>query len=151
LSAAIREIIDLTSYDLKNRGSPKEIAEKRNKYKKFSGTKEGLLKSEESVSMNQQMMNWLVRSCAGKLIDEHVVHGTINLYIITTFSELEEHLNSSSKKMDWKIKVFVPRSEGHKNGFTIMEFTGGDRDFREFLVGLYFPSALDEPGRRGTE
>lgn len=134
LSATIREIIDLASSDPENYGSPEEITEKLKKEKKFSGTKEELFTSEESVTMNHQMMKWLVRSCAGKLIDEDVVHGIINPYIITTFSELEEHLNSSSKKMGWKIEVSGPRSEGHENSFAIMDFTGGDWDFREFLV-----------------
>lgn len=134
LSAAIREIIDLASFDLENSESPKEVAEKLKKERKFSGTKEKLLTSEESITMNQQMMKWLVKSCAGKLINEDVIHGMINPYIITTFSELEEHLNSSSKRMGWKIEVSGPHREEHENGSAIMEFTGGDRDFREFLV-----------------
>lgn len=134
LSAAVREIIDLASSGLENHGTPEEIAEKLKKERKFSGTKEELLRSEESVTMNQQMMTWLVRSCAGKLMDEDVVHGLINPYIITTFSKLEEHLNCSSKRMGWKIEVSGPRSEGPENGPAIMDFTGGDPDFREFLV-----------------
>jgi hypothetical protein len=134
LSAAVREIIDLASPDLENRGTPEEIAEKLRKERIFSGKKEELLSSEESVTMNQQMMTWLVRSCAGKLIDEDVVHGLINPYIITTLSELEEHLNCSSKRMGWKIEVSGPRSEGSEDWPLIMDFTGGDRDFREFLV-----------------
>lgn len=134
LSAAVREIIDLASPGLENDGSPEEIAEKLRKERKFYGTKEELLSSEESVTMNQQMMKWLVRSCAGKLMDEDVVHGLINPYLITTFSELEEHLNCSSKRMGWKIEVSGPRSERSENGSMIMDFTGGGRDFREFLV-----------------
>ena len=72
--------------------------------------------------MSQQMMKWLVRSCAGKLMDEDVVHGLINPYIITTLPELEENLNSSSKRMGWKIEVSGPRAMkdlklGPYNGF----------------------------------
>jgi hypothetical protein len=134
LSAAVREVIDLASSGFENNGYPEEIDKKLRKERKFYGTKEELLSNEESVTMNQQMMKWLVRSCAGKLIDEDVVHGLINPYIITSFSELEEHLNCSSKRMGWKIEVSGPRSEGPENGLFIMDFTGGDRDFRAFLV-----------------
>lgn len=133
LSAAIREIIDFASSEFENRGSPEEITTKLQNEKNFSETKE-LFMSEEAIKMNPQVMKWLVKSCAGRLIDEDIVHGMINPYIITTFSELEEHLNSSSKKMGWKIMVSGPRKEGQENDFTIMEFTGGDRDFREFLA-----------------
>ncbi len=134
LSAAIREVIDQVSPGLEKHGTPEETDEKLKKERKSSGAKEELFGSEESVTMNQQMMKWLVRSCAGKLMDEDVVHGLINPYIITTFPELEEHLNRSSKRMGWKIKVSGPRSEESENGPTIMDFTGGDRDFRELLV-----------------
>lgn len=134
LSAAIREIIDLASSDLENCGSREETTEYFEKQRNFSGTKEELLTSEEFVTMNQQMMKWLVRSCAGKLIDEDVVHGMINPYIITTFSELEDYLNASSKRMGWKIKVSGPRIEKPKNGVFIMDFFGGDQDIREFFV-----------------
>ncbi|WP_292387212.1 hypothetical protein [Methanosarcina sp. UBA5] len=63
LSAAVREIIDLSSPDLESHGTPEEIAEKLKKERKFPGTKEELLSSEEPVIMNKQMMKWLVRSC----------------------------------------------------------------------------------------
>ncbi len=134
LSAAVREAIDLVNPGFVNNKSLEETDEKPKKERKSSGTMEGLFRSEESVTMNQQMMKWLVRSCAGKLMDEDVVNGLINPYIITTFSELEEHLNCLSKKMGWNIEVSGPYSEGPENGFTIMDFVGGDWDFREFLV-----------------
>ncbi|RXA21447.1 hypothetical protein EQO05_01945 [Methanosarcina sp. MSH10X1] len=134
LSAAIREAIDLVSPDLENYGTPEETDKKLIKERKSQAAKEELFRSEESVTMNQQMMKWLVRNCAGKLMDEDVIHGFINPYIITTLPELEEHLNRSSKKMDWKIEVSGPRREDAENGPAIMDFTGGDRDFREFLL-----------------
>jgi len=134
LSAAVREVIDLVSLGLESHGTPEEMA-KNLKIKRYaSQTKEQLITSGECVLMNQQMMKWLVRSCAGKLMDEDVVHGLINPYIITTIPELEEYLNCSSKKMGWKIEVSDPYNEGRENEPMIMDFTGGDRDFREFLV-----------------
>lgn len=134
LSAAVREIIDLASPYLENNETPEETTEILKKERIFSGTKEELLRSEESVTMNLEMMKWLVRSCAGKLIDEYVVYELINPYIITTFPELKEYLNCSSKRMGWKIEVSGSDNEGPENGPKIMVFTGGDRDFREFLV-----------------
>lgn len=134
LSAAVREVIDLVSPDFENHGIPEETGEKLKKKRKSSGAKEELLRSEESVTMNQQMMKWLVRSCAGKLMDEDVVNGLINPYIVTTLPELEEHLNFTSKKMGWDIEIFGPRREGSENGPTIMDFIGGDRDFRELIL-----------------
>lgn len=62
LSAAEREIIDLASSDLENHGTPEIIDEKLKKERKFSGTKEELLSIEESATMNQQTMKWLVRN-----------------------------------------------------------------------------------------
>ena len=132
LSAAVREVIDLVSLDLESHGKPEDISVKNEG--KFSETKDQLIKSRECVMMSQQMMKWLVGSCAGKLIDEDVVNGLINPYIITTLSELEENLNCSSKRMGWEIKVSGPFNEGLENGPKIMDFTGGDIDFREFLV-----------------
>lgn len=134
LSAAVREAIDLVSLCLENHGTPEEMAEKLKKERKSSETEEQLLKNEESVAINQEMMKWLVTSCAGKLMDEDVVHSLINPYIITTFPELEEHLNCSSKRMGWKIEVSGSRSEEPGNGLTTMDFIGGDKDFRELLV-----------------
>lgn len=134
LSAAVREIIDLASSDLENHGTPEEIAWKLKKERKFLGKKEELLSSEEPVTMNKQMMKWLVRSCAGKLLDEDVVHELINPYLITTLPELKDHLNCCSKRMGWKIEISGPDGEEPENGPTIMDFAGGDRDFREFLV-----------------
>lgn len=134
LSAAVREIIDLASPNLANHGTSGEINEKMKKEKKFRGAKEELLSSEEFVTMSQQMMKWLVKSCTGKLLDEDVVHELINPYIVTTFPELIEHLNFSSKRMGWNIEVSGPDSGEPKNGPTVVEFTGGDEDFREFLV-----------------
>jgi hypothetical protein len=134
LSAAIREVIDLVSPDLENHGTSEKTDERLKKEGKSPGAKEELFRSEESVTMNQQMMKWLVRSCAGKLMDEDVVNGLIDPYLITTFPELEDHLNRSSKRMGWKIEISGPRKEGSEDGPTIMDFTGGDRDFREFLL-----------------
>lgn len=134
LSAAVREIIDLASPSLESYGTSEEITEKLKKERKFSGKKEELLSGEESVTMSQQMMKWLVKSCAGKLLDEDIVHELINPYIITTLPELKEHLNCSSRRMGWKIEVSGPDSEEPRNGPTVMEFAGGDRDFREFIV-----------------
>jgi len=134
LSAAIREVIDLVSLGLESHGTPEEMAKNLKIEGQSPRMKEQLLKSGECVMMNQQMMKWLVRSCAGKLMDEDVVHGLINPYIITTFPELEEYLNNSSKKMSWNIEVSGPYDEGLEKGHMVMIFTGGDRDFREFLV-----------------
>ncbi len=134
LSAAVREVIDLVSPGLENQGIHEEIDERLKKERKSSGTKEELFRGEESITMNLQMMKWLVKNCAGKLIDEDVVHGLINPYIITTLPELEEHLNCSSKRMGWKIEVSGPHRKGPENEPTVMDFIGGDRDFREFLV-----------------
>ncbi|MHB8102062.1 MAG: hypothetical protein ACYDEF_07790 [Methanosarcina sp.] len=132
LSAAVREVIDLVSLDLESRGKPEDISVRNEG--KSSETKDQLIKSRECVMMSQQMMKWLVGSCTGKLIDEDVVNGLINPYIITTLSELEENLNCSSERMGWEIKVSGPFNEGLENGPKIMDFTGGDIDFREFLV-----------------
>ncbi|MFZ2499005.1 MAG: hypothetical protein WCB90_15185 [Methanosarcina sp.] len=134
LSAAVREVIDLVSLGLESHGNPDEMAVNLKTEGAFSGIQEQLIKSGECVMMNQQMVKWLVRSCAGKLMDEDVVHDLINPYIITTLPELEEYLNSSSKKMGWNIEVSGPYDEGLETGAMIMDFTGGDRDFREFLV-----------------
>jgi len=132
LSAAVREVIDLVSLDLESHGKPEDISVRNEG--KSSETKDQLIKSRECVMMSQQMMKWLVGSCTGKLIDEDVVNGLINPYIITTLSELEENLNCSSKRMGWEIKVSGPFNEGLENEPKIMDFTGGDIDFREFLV-----------------
>lgn len=134
LSAAVREVIDLVSPGLENHGNLEEIAERLKKEKRSSGSKEDLFRNEESITMNQQMMKWLVKNCAGKLINEDVVNGLINPYIITTLPALEEHLNCSSKRMGWKIEVAFQHSKVPENGPTIVDFIGGDRDFREFLV-----------------
>ena len=134
LSAAVREVIDLVSLGLESHGTPEEMAKNLKTDRHFSQTKEQLITSGECVLMNQQMVKWLVRSCAGKLMDEDVVHGLINPYIITTIPELEEYLNCSSKKMGWKIEVSGSYDKGRENEPIIMDFTGGDRDFREFLV-----------------
>lgn len=134
LSAAVREVIDLVSPDLENHRTPEETDEKLKKERVFPGAKEELFSGEESISMNQQMMKWLVRNCAGKLMDEDVVHAFINPYIVTTLPELEEHLNRSSKKMGWNIEVSGPCKEDSDNGPAIMNFTGGDQDFRELLL-----------------
>jgi hypothetical protein len=134
LSAAVREVIDLVSLGLESYGTPEEMAKNlRNKEKSFE-IKEPLIKSGECVIVNQQMMRWFVGSCAGKLIDEDIVYGLINPYIITTLSELKDHLNCNSNRMGWKIKISGPFNEGIENEPTTVDFTGGDRDLREFLV-----------------
>lgn len=139
LSAAVREVIDLVSLGLESHGAPEDMAKNlRNEGKSFE-TKEQLIKSGECVMMNQHMIKWLVESCAGKLMDEDIVHALINPYIITTLSELEEHLNCSSKGMCWGIKVSASPNEVIENELTTIDpttidFTGGDKDFREFLV-----------------
>lgn len=134
LSAAVREVIELVSLGLESHGTPEEMAKNLKIEKHFSQTKEQLITSGECILINQQVMKWLVKSCAGRLMDEDVVHGLINPYLITTIPELVEYLNSISKKMGWRIEVSGPYREGHGNGPLFMDFTGGDRDFREFLV-----------------
>lgn len=134
LSAAIREAIDLVSLCPESYGTPDEISENLRKKEVFPGAGEQLLRSEECVMISQQMMKWLIRNSAGKLIDEDIVHELINPYLINTVPELVEYLNSISKQLGWKIEVSTSCSENLQNGCTSMDFTGGDRDLREFLV-----------------
>jgi hypothetical protein len=134
LSAAIREAIDLVSPGPESPGTPDEITENMRKKESFPETGEQLLRSGECVMISQQMIKWLVKSSSGKLLDEDVVHELINPYLITTISELEEYLNQSSKQMGWKIKVSGSYKESLKNGYATMDFIGGDRDIRDFLV-----------------
>ncbi len=134
LSAAIRELIDLVSPCSENYETPDAISESLKKKESFPETRERLLRSGECVMISQQMMKWLIKSNAGKLIDEDVVHELINPYLITTIPELEEYLNFSSKQLGWKIEVSSSCGENLQNGCTSMDFVGGDRDLREFIV-----------------
>jgi hypothetical protein len=134
LSAAIREVIDLVSPGPEIHGTPDETSENMRKKESSPETRERLLVSGECVMISQQMLKWLVKSSAGKLIGEDVVHELINPYLVTTISDLEEYLNQSSKQMGWKIEVSSSCKESFQNGFVTMEFIGGDRDLREFLV-----------------
>jgi hypothetical protein len=134
LSAAVREVIDLVSFGLGSHGTPEDMDKNLRNEGEIFGTKEELIKSGECVMMSQHMMKWLVESCAGKLMNEDIVHGLINPYIITTLSKLEEYLNCSSKGMGWGIKVSISHNEGIKNEPDTIDFTGGDKDFREFLI-----------------
>ncbi|WP_229389328.1 hypothetical protein [Methanosarcina sp. DH2] len=134
LSAAIREAIDLVSPDPEIHGTSDETSENIRKKESFPETRERLLVSGECVMISQQMMKWLVKSSAGKLIDEDLVHEIINPYLITTVSELEEYFNYISKQMGWKINVSCSCKESLQKEYATMDFTGGDRDLREFLV-----------------
>lgn len=136
LSAAIREVIELVSLGLESHGTPEEMAKNLKTESSSTQTRERLIASGESVLMNQQVMKWLIKSCKGKLIDEDVVHGLFNPYVISTIPELQEYLNSSSKRMGWKIEISSSSSEMNINESMTMDFTGGDRDFREFLVEI---------------
>lgn len=136
LSAAIREVIDLSSPGPENYGTPDEIAENLRKRESFPGIREQLIQSGECVMMSQKTMKWLVKSSVGKLMDEDVVHELLNPYLLTTVPELKEFLNCGSKSMGWKIEVSCSfKEEVEPESFT-MDFIGGDRDFREFLVGI---------------
>lgn len=134
LSAAIREVIDLVSTYSECYGIPGETDENLRIKESFPETREQLLRSGECVMISQQMMKWLIRNNAGKLIDEGVVHEIINPYLITTISELEDFLNRSSKQLGWKIEVSSSCGENLQNGCKSMDFIGGDRDLREFIV-----------------
>jgi hypothetical protein len=133
LSAAIREVIDLVSPDTEDHGPPEEIAGKLKK-KKYPEIREQLIQSGECVMMSQQTMKWLVKSSAGKLMDEDFVHELLNPYLLTTVSELKEFLNCSSKTMGWKMEVSCFFEEETEPESLTMDFIGGDRDLREFLV-----------------
>lgn len=134
LSAAIREIIDLVSPGPESNGTPDEIAENLRQKESFSETREQFIQSGECVMMSQQTMKWLVKSSAGKLMDEDVVHELLNPYLLTTVTELKEFLNRGSKSMGWKIEVSCSfKEEVEPESFT-MDFIGGDRDFRELIV-----------------
>ncbi|MDD3246644.1 MAG: hypothetical protein PHF18_07325 [Methanosarcina sp.] len=135
LSAAIREVIDLASPDPESHGTPDEIAENLRKRESFPEIREQLIESGECVMMSQKTMKWLVKSSAGKIMDEDVVHELLNPYLLTTVSELNEFLNSSSKSMGWKIEVSCSFKEEVEPEFFTMDFVGGDRDCRELLVG----------------
>jgi len=134
LSAAIREVIDLVSPPSESYGTPEGGSENFRKKEIFPETREQLIRSGEFVTISQQMMKWLIRNNAGKLIDEDVVYELINPYLITTIPELEEYLNHISKLLGWKIKISTSCGENLQNGFKSMDFIGGDRDLREFLV-----------------
>lgn len=134
LSAAMREIIDLVSLCSENHGTPDEISKYPGKKENLPETRKQLLRSGECIMINQQMIKWLIRNSAGKLIDENIVYELINPYLITTIPELEEYLNRISKQQGWKIEVSSSCGENLQNGCTSMDFTGGDRDLREFLV-----------------
>ncbi|AKB20171.1 MULTISPECIES: hypothetical protein [unclassified Methanosarcina] len=130
LSAAVREVIDLIIPDPESHGTFEELTGK----KKYSEVREQLIQSGECVMMNQRAMKWLVKSSAGKLMDEDVVLELLNPYLLTTVSELKEFLNTSSKSMGWKIEVSCSfKEEVEPESFT-MDFVGGDRDFRDFVV-----------------
>ncbi len=134
LSAAIREVIDLVRPDIESHRTPYETAEYPGIKEDFPETREQFLRSGEYVMISQQMMKWFVKSSAGKLIDEGVVHELINPYMISTIPELEEYLNHISRQMEWKIKISSSCEESLQTGYTTMDFIGGDRDLREFLV-----------------
>jgi hypothetical protein len=134
LSAAIREAIDLVSLCPESYGTQDVSSENPGKKESFPGAGEELLRNEECVMVNQQMIKWLIRNSAGKLIDEDIVHELINPYLINTVPELIEYLNTISKQLGWKIEVSTSCGENLQNGCTSMDFTGGDRDVREFLV-----------------
>jgi hypothetical protein len=134
LSAAIREVIDQVSPHSESNGTPEELSENFRKKENFPETREQLLRSGECVMISQQMMKWLIRNNAGKLIDEDIVNELINPYLVTTVPELEEYLNNISDQLGWKIKVSTSCGENLQNGFKSMDFIGGDRDLREFLV-----------------
>jgi len=134
LSAAIREIIDLVSPGPESNGTPDEIAENLRLKESFPETREQLIQSGECVIMSQQTMKWLVKSSAGKLMDEDVVHELLNPYLLTTVPELNEFLNFSSKNMGWKIEVSCSFKEEVESESFTMDFVGGDRDFRELIV-----------------
>lgn len=137
LSAAIREVIDLVSLYSESYGNPDEISESSGKKENFPEAREQLLRSKEYTMISQQMLKWLLRNNAGKLIDEDIVYELINPYLITTISELEEHLNLISKQLGWKIKVSSSYGEDlQKNYCTSIDFIGEDMDFREFLVEI---------------
>lgn len=134
LSAAIREAIDLVSPDPDSHETSDELAKNIRKKENFPETREQLLMSGECVIISHPTMKWLVKSSAGKLIDEGVVHELINPYLITTISDLEEYLNLNSKRLGWKIEVSSSFKESFQNGHATMDFSGGDRDLREFIV-----------------
>ncbi|WP_269848568.1 hypothetical protein [Methanosarcina horonobensis] len=79
LSAAIREVIDLFSLCPESHETLKETAESLKRKESLPEIREQFLRSGEYVMINQQMMKWLMRSSAGKLIDKDIVHGLINL------------------------------------------------------------------------
>ena len=135
LSAAIREVIDLVIPGSESHGAPDEIAENLSKRESFPETREQLIQSGECVMMSQKTMKWLVKSSAGKLMDEDVVHELLNPYFLHTVPELKEFLNCGSKRMGWKIEVLFSFKEEVKPESFSMDFIGGDRDFRELLVG----------------
>jgi len=133
LSAAIREVIDLVSPDSESPQTPEQMAGDL-KNRKTSEVREQLIQSGECVMISQQIMKWLVKNSAGRLMDEDIVHELLNPYLLTTVSGLKEFLNSISKTMGWKIEVSCSfRGEVTPESFT-MDFVGGDRDFRELLV-----------------
>jgi hypothetical protein len=134
LSAAIREVIDLVSLCSESDGTPHENSENFRMSGNFPETREQLLRSEEFTMINQQMMKWLIKNNAGKLIDDDIVSELINPYLITSISELKEYLNRISKQLGWKIEVSTPCGENLQNGCNSIDFIGGDRDLREFLV-----------------
>ncbi|WP_410508340.1 hypothetical protein RSJ42_16490 [Methanosarcina hadiensis] len=135
LSAAIREVIDLVSLCPENSGNSEEIYESLKAKGSFPETGEQLLRSGEFVAINRQMMKWLIRNNAGKLIDEDIVNDFISPYLIATIPELEAHLNRISKQLGWKIEVSSSCGEDiQKNDCASIDFIGGDRDLREFLV-----------------
>ncbi|WP_048143766.1 hypothetical protein [Methanosarcina horonobensis] len=134
LSAAIREVIDLFSLCPESHETLKETAESLKRKESLPEIREQFLRSGEYVMINQQMMKWLMRSSAGKLIDKDIVHGLINPYLITTISELEEHLNNTSRLMGWKIEVLSSAKESFQNEDATIDFIGGDRDLRELFV-----------------
>lgn len=136
LSAAIREVIELASPGSQISGAPDEDAENLRKNESLPEARDRLLRNGECVMISQQMMKWLVKSTAGKLINENVVHELINPYLITTTSDLEKYLNYSSKQMGWGIEISSSCNENPQAGNVTIEFTGGDRDLREFLVKI---------------
>lgn len=135
LSAAIREIIDIANSDFENPEHYKKYVESPQGRDKAE-TREQLIRTGEYMLISQQLLKWLVKSSAGRLIDEDVVHGLINPYTITTLSKLEEYLNDCSNRMGWKLEISYACNKGMENKSTIMNFTGGDHDFREILVTI---------------